>query len=102
MTKGKAICDALKQLRIAIAETNHIEYHPAECTHVGDCSGSCPKCDEELEYLTREMRNKGLIDDWRDIKLLDNLHRLREDLTVYEKKLGGIPAPPRDLLNDEN
>lgn len=102
MTKGKAICDALKQLRVAIAETNHIEYYPAECTHVGDCSGSCPKCDEELEYLTREMRKKGMIDDWRDIKLLDNLYRLSEDLTVYEEKLGGIPAPPRDLLNDEN
>lgn len=101
MTKGKVICNALKQLRIAIAEMNHIEYHPAECTYVGDCSGTCPKCDEELEYLTREMRKKG-VHDWRDISLLKHSHLMQEDLNEYEGPLGGIPAPSRDLLNNEN
>ena len=53
--KGKEKCKALKELRQKIAEENDIEYAVSECTHQGDCKGTCPKCDAELRYLEREL-----------------------------------------------
>lgn len=58
MNRGKAICETLKQLRIDIAKANDIEYHPTTCTHKGPCSGTCPKCEEELAYLTAEIEKR--------------------------------------------
>lgn len=56
--KGKEKCKALKELRQKIAEENDIAYAVSECTHQGDCKGTCPKCDAELRYLERELENK--------------------------------------------
>lgn len=53
--KGKEKCKALKELRKKIAEINDIEYAVSECTYQGDCKGTCPKCEEELRYLEREL-----------------------------------------------
>lgn len=55
---GKAICEVLKKLRTLIAETNSIDYMPSECTHNGDCLGTCLKCEEELRFLTKELYKK--------------------------------------------
>lgn len=51
MEKGKRICHALKELRKRIADANNIPFEIEECSHKGDCPGSCPKCDSELCYL---------------------------------------------------
>lgn len=51
MDKGKVICETLKQLRIAVAKANNIEYYPKDCTQVGPCYGTCPTCEKELDYL---------------------------------------------------
>ncbi len=55
MKAGKRICKELKAVRKKIADTNGIEYHPTKCNHKGDCAGTCPKCDEELRYIEREL-----------------------------------------------
>lgn len=55
---GKAICEVLKNLRVLIAETNSLDYTPSVCTHNGDCLGTCPKCEEELRFLTEELYKK--------------------------------------------
>ena len=56
MKPGKQICETLKGIRADIAQANGIEYTPAECTHEGDCAGTCPACDSETRWLERQLR----------------------------------------------
>ncbi len=53
--RGKEKCKALKEIRRQIAEENDIPYVVSQCTHKGDCKGTCPKCEAELKYLEREL-----------------------------------------------
>ncbi len=53
--KGKDKCRALKEIRRQVAEANDIPYVVSQCTHKGDCKGTCPKCEAELQYLEREL-----------------------------------------------
>lgn len=53
--KGKEKCRALKEIRKQIAVENDIPYVVSQCTHQGDCKGTCPKCESELKYLEREL-----------------------------------------------
>ena len=55
MKRGKRICETLKGIRREIAEANEIDYQPAECTHEGDCAGTCPKCESETRWLERQL-----------------------------------------------
>ncbi len=58
MKKGKKICETLKAIRRDIAVANEIDYMPTECTHEGDCAGTCPKCESETRWLERQLRNR--------------------------------------------
>lgn len=61
MYLGKAKCKALKEIRRQIAEKNDIAYAVSECSHQGDCKGTCPKCEAEVAYLERELeKRRGL------------------------------------------
>jgi len=55
MTRGRHTCNTLKAIRKQIAEANEIEYEPQECTHEGDCAGTCPACEAEVRYLESEL-----------------------------------------------
>ena len=55
MNQGKYICNELKEIRRNIATENGIELDIPECTYKGDCDGSCPRCEAELQYLEREL-----------------------------------------------
>ena len=52
---GKEKCRALKEIRRQIAEKNDIPYAVSQCTHQGNCKGTCPKCEAELRYLEKEL-----------------------------------------------
>ena len=56
MAKGKSTCKLLKDIRQQIADANGISYQPKECHHKGDCTGTCPACEEEVRYLERELK----------------------------------------------
>jgi len=56
MAKGKSTCKLLKDIRQQIADANGISYRPKECQHKGDCTGTCPACEEEIRYLERELK----------------------------------------------
>ena len=56
MRAGKKICETLKAIRSEIASANEINYQPTECTHEGDCAGTCPKCESETRWLERQLR----------------------------------------------
>ena len=55
MKRGKKICQTLKEIRLQVARTNDIPYEPTECKHKGDCSGTCPKCEQEVRYIEQQL-----------------------------------------------
>ena len=58
MARGKQTCKILKEIRKQIAEENDIKLVIEECTYKGDCLGTCPKCEEEVRYLERELEKR--------------------------------------------
>ena len=60
MARGKQICKILKEIRRQIAEANDIEFVTSECRYKGDCLGTCPKCEAEVQYLEQQLRNRQL------------------------------------------
>ena len=58
MAKGKQTCKILKEIRKQIAAENDIKLVIEECTYQGDCLGTCPKCEEEVRYLERELEKR--------------------------------------------
>ena len=58
MNYGKQICKSLKQVRRDIAKAAGINYEPAKCNHKGDCPGTCPQCEYELQMLEKEISRK--------------------------------------------
>ena len=58
MNYGKKVCNTLKEIRQTIADQNNIEYDTTECHFEGECQGTCPKCDAELQYLEREINKR--------------------------------------------
>ncbi|MCQ2339712.1 MAG: HIRAN domain-containing protein [Paludibacteraceae bacterium] len=114
MNKGKAICEILKQLRIDIAKANNIEYHPTKCTHEGPCVGTCPMCEEELNYLNMVIEHRrlaGIEMNYETCAKLEDIATLMAQCDPEEEEpkthrlmgevpypddiiLAGIPAPP--------
>ena len=58
MTRGKKTCKILKEIRQQIADRNDIEYITSECHFQGECKGTCPKCEAELQYLENELSKR--------------------------------------------
>ena len=52
---GKSKCKILKEIRQKIADENDIPYVTRECTYQGQCSGTCPRCEQELHYLEQQL-----------------------------------------------
>lgn len=59
MKRGKLVCNTLKEIRTKIADANGIEYTPVLCEHQGDCIGTCPMCEAEVQYLEQELEKKN-------------------------------------------
>lgn len=64
---GKEKCSLLKRIRKRIAEKYNLKYHPTECTHQGDCRGTCPACDAELRDLQEQLDARGI----KEVELSD-------------------------------
>lgn len=52
---GKQKCKILRQIRRDIAAANQLDYAERDCSHTGDCSGTCPYCEAQLKQLEREL-----------------------------------------------
>lgn len=109
METGKRICQALKELRKRIADANEIPFKIEECSHRGDCLGTCPKCEAELRYLMEAINKRGqegkpvVIDDLmndeelRQVFGIDYTERQVPELPD-NAVLDGMPAPPEHIL----
>ena len=58
MKRGKRTCEILKEVRRKVAQENDIKLLERECTHEGDCRGTCPYCESEVRYLERELSKR--------------------------------------------
>ena len=56
--KGKEKCKILKEIRAQIARANDIAWVTDNCTHKGDCRGTCPKCESEVRALERALERR--------------------------------------------
>ena len=55
MKREKETCRILKDIRRQIAEANDIEFITSKCRYQGDCLGTCPKCEAEVQYLEQQL-----------------------------------------------
>lgn len=79
--EGKTKCNILKGIRQRIADINGIEYEPHSCTNVGNCLGTCPICDKELEWLEMQLNDKLKRGQHVYVSLLDFKQYVLEDYT---------------------
>lgn len=55
---GKQKCKILRQIRRDIAAANQLDYTERDCTHTGDCRGTCPYCEAQLKRLEDELARR--------------------------------------------
>lgn len=58
MNHGKNICKQLKEVRRHIALENDIPLEIKECTYKGECSGTCPRCEAEVQYMENSLAER--------------------------------------------
>ena len=49
-------CDELKRIRRAFCDSSMIDLSIEECSYKGRCKGTCPKCEQELDYINEWRR----------------------------------------------
>ena len=55
MNKHRKKCEHLKEIRKNVAEAIGVELNQSECTYEGDCKGTCPKCRQEEQKLSKAL-----------------------------------------------
>lgn len=93
---GKDKCNVLREIRKRIAEKYGLTYQPTECHHEGDCAGTCPKCDAELQDLQRQLKEKGIenIEFDRQMKeMVDSFHPDNDTDNAHIPQQGDFVLP---------
>lgn len=91
MKQGKDKCELLKSIRSYIAKKYGLDYSPSECSHQGDCLGTCPKCDSELQDIQAQLHAKGITDITADEQLNELFHRYLD--TIHSEEVVKPSAP---------
>ena len=97
--RGKRICELLKDIRREVALKNGIAPTERECTHKGECPGTCPVCEMEVAALMRQLEGKDIhvsnptIEKIEDFDSLDNT---RDEELDGKMILRGDVMPPLD------
>ena len=104
---GKNKCKMLRDIRRSIAAENEIPFHTEDCRYKGDCKGTCPKCEEEVRYLERQLEKKrslgmrvtvsavavGLIASAAGCTIAGKPTTLEGDVPYTETDIAGAIAP---------
>lgn len=59
-SRGKQVCELLKDIRCEVAVANGLNHSEQECSHRGTCPGTCPVCEMETEALMRQLEGKNI------------------------------------------
>ncbi len=54
---GKEKCNLFKEIRIAVADVNHIVFKANDCSSQELCAGTCAQCEKEVAYLNNEIEH---------------------------------------------
>ena len=103
MNTGKNNCDFLKNIRLQIAEENNIPLKIEECTFEGNCKGTCPRCEAELQFLETKLVERSSLGKKSLVAGL-SLGLLTSTLIScdpYDPPLEGDIAPPPDTTRTE-
>lgn len=102
---GKEKCEFLRTIRINMASKNGIPYTPKECTHEGDCLGTCPLCEYETKVLMKKIEEKlgnegTIVIDSDSINKLEHLNDEQEQKQPEEDDSKVVDIYPKD--NDKH
>lgn len=104
MEKGTEKCELLKAIRTYVAEKYGLVHAATECSHQGDCPGTCPKCDAELADLQRQLKELGITDIAQNKRLSDMvenyINTLHQD-KIEQLSLGEMPESLDDVFATE-
>ncbi len=105
MRRGKRICSELKAVRRRIAKENNIPLQQPECTHEGDCLGSCPRCEAEVRYLEQALTRKltvGKVATVAGLSLTLAACGGKGEQTIQTDKPLDVPDTSRHASGDSN
>lgn len=89
---GKAKCEVMKEIRKQIAAANDIEYNTRECKFQGECSGTCPLCEQELAYLTEEIRKRKAAGMTVDLDAFKRYQEAQKEMQSKKSAVGEASA----------
>ena len=102
MDKSKITCETLKAIRKQVADANGIVYTPAKCDFEGVCSGTCPACEQEREYIEKQISLKRKAGEIVKIAgLVAGLTTLAPLATVAQEMNSPEPTETIALLDEE-
>ncbi len=102
MDKSKITCETLKTIRKQVADANGIVYTPAKCDFEGVCTGTCPACESEREYIENQLSLKRKAGNIVKIAgLVTSLTALAPLATVAQEINSPEPTEQISLLDEE-
>ena len=102
MDKSKITCETLKAIRKQVADANGIVYTPAKCDFEGVCTGTCPACESEREYIENQLSLKRKAGNIVKIAgLVTSLTALAPLATVAQEMNSPEPTEQISLLSEE-
>ena len=102
MDKSKITCETLKAIRKQVADANGIVYTPAKCDFEGVCTGTCPACESEREYIENQLSIKRKAGNIVKIAGLVTSLTTRAPLaTVAQEMNAPEPTEQISLLDEE-
>ena len=102
MDKSKITCETLKAIRKQVADANGIVYTPAKCDFEGVCAGTCPACEQEREYIEKQISLKRKAGEIVKIAgLVAGLTTLAPLATVAQEMNSPEPTETISLLSEE-
>ncbi|MBS7364236.1 MAG: OmpA family protein [Paludibacteraceae bacterium] len=102
MDKSKITCETLKDIRKQVADANGIVYTPAKCDFEGVCAGTCPACEQEREYIEKQISLKRKAGEIVKIAgLVAGLTTLAPLATVAQEMNAPEPTEQISLLSEE-
>lgn len=85
-------------MRKEIADSNGIEYESRECSHHGDCTGTCPLCEFELAGLSAELQTKNADCIEVSKETIERINNLKADSTAPGEDNGDVFPMQGDMI----
>ena len=95
---GKEKCRCLKEIRQRIAEENDIALVVEECTHKGECRGTCPRCEAELRYLEQQLERRQRLGKTVVVAALSASLLLTSSCSVIEEAVEILSPRPTEEI----